>query len=93
MGREGNLDKIFSLVSNPLRRRIIGFLSIKVPLTFSELMEYCGLDIFKQCGLMDYHPKILLKSQVLKKRVEGYELTDFGRHVADLLQMSIRLRS
>ena len=93
METEGNLDRIFSLVSNPLRRRIIGFLSIKVPLTFSDLMEYCGLDVFKQCGMMDYHLKVLLKSQVLKKRVEGYELTEFGQRVAELLQISTKLRS
>ena len=72
------IDSVLSLVSNPLRRRIIDLLSFRKCLTFSELMEYCGLDIFQQCGLMDYHLKILVDSQTLEKG-EGYKLTEYVR--------------
>ena len=52
-------------------------------------MEHCGLDIFQQCGLMDYHLKILLDARILKKGI-GYKLTDYGKHVAEILDGAAR---
>jgi len=84
MKTEAGLDEILTILSNPIRRQVIGFLSEKGSLTFTELMESCGLDIFNQCGLMDYHLKVLLESKVLKKG-ETYELTEFGKRIAEFL--------
>lgn len=77
---------VFAVLSNEVRRDVLVYLRENKMATFSELMKACNLDIMWDCGTLGYHLNLLVGEGIIKKSSERYKLTDFGLHIADLLE-------
>jgi len=65
-------------MSHPLRRDIAKSLE-DGPGSYSAVMLTCGLDPNHDSGLFSYHLNELMKSRIVQRQTDRYELTDLGR--------------
>jgi len=77
---------VFAIFSNEIRRDILNCLKRTKTATFVELVSACDLDMLWDCGTLGYHLDKLVDEAVIVKTDDGYELTDFGKSLASLLQ-------
>ncbi|MHA1268822.1 MAG: anaerobic ribonucleoside-triphosphate reductase [Candidatus Helarchaeota archaeon] len=88
-----NPQKILNAISNDVRAEILKLLSMKNPLSFTEMMEERGLNPSQDAGRFGYHLRELKKSKLIKGGPEvGYQLTDIGEKVVEFLWTLIELK-
>jgi len=87
MKRERAADRLLSCLSNPIRLDVVRALIKEPLLSFTDLMRRLGLDVKADTGRFGYHLRRLVDEGVvrLNPSAKKYELTELGRHVADLI--------
>lgn len=87
MKQERAADRLLSCLSNPVRLDIVRSLTKESLLSFTDLMRRLGLDVKVDTGRFGYHLRRLIDEGVvrLNPSAKKYELTELGRHIADLI--------
>jgi len=76
--------EILQTISNPIRCYLIRSLKGKT-LAFSELMRACRLNPNYDTGTFSYHLSVLLDSNIILRKDNGYQLTKFGSTIAGFI--------
>jgi len=75
-------------ISNDMRRSILNSFTRHQQLTFSELMNQCGLTPkYDTTGSFNYHLSELIRIGVLSKADGGYRLTRIGRRIHRIVRL------
>ena len=87
MKRERAADRLLSCLSNSIRLDVVRALIKEPLLSFTDLMRRLGLDVKVDTGRFGYHLRRLVDEGVIRLNpsAKKYELTELGRHVADLI--------
>lgn len=75
---------VLQIISNPIRKSAIKSLKGN-SMVFSEVMRACGLNPNYDSGPFYYHLSVLLDSNIVEKRSNKYQLTQFGNTIADFI--------
>jgi len=78
------ISRILQTISNPIRSYLI--LSLKGnSMVFSDLIRACGLNPNYDTGNFSYHLSVLLDSNIIIRKGNEYQLTNFGNNIADII--------
>ena len=81
-------NRIFQILSSPLRMEILRLLRLNRSLTYSEIMDKLGLEPTKHAGKFAYHLRSLVKARLIERSSEDktYRLTDLGTRALEFAQ-------
>ena len=75
---------VLGILANPIRANVLRCLE-SGPAGFTELLDYCSLDVLSQSGLLHHHVQRLMDLGFIERSGRTYQLTSHGDSAAGLL--------
>ncbi len=86
----GDIASLLGVIGNPTRAKILTCL-LRGPAQFTEILDYCDLDIQQQCGLLDYHLRQLVENGMVTRTSQEWQITQTGIRAGRLIERIVEI--